>query len=83
MLVTCTTVWQHCHRWNTKKPHTGVFPKTLAFLREPLCVPKVGFEATGHYSYNLLGFLLDTKEALLEAFGDGNITVKLWVEWSE
>ena len=24
-----------------------------------------------------------TKEALLEAFGDGNVTVKLWVEWSE
>ena len=24
-----------------------------------------------------------TKEALLEVFGDGNVTVKLWVEWSE
>ena len=24
-----------------------------------------------------------TKEALLEAFGDGNVTVKLWIEWSE
>lgn len=24
-----------------------------------------------------------TKDALLEAFGDGNVTVKLWIEWSE
>ena len=48
-----------------------------------------GNQLTIYYDENTWSFTrlaaLDgvTKEALLDVFGDGDVTVKLWVEWTE
>ena len=43
---------------NNKKGFQTLFQK-IGSVAEDLDKVKVGLEATGHYSYNLLGFLLD------------------------
>ena len=48
-----------------------------------------GNQLTIYYDENTWSFTrlaaLDgvTKEELLDVFGDGDVTVKLWVEWTE
>ena len=43
---------------NNRDGFETLFQRILS-VSEDLCKVKVGLEATGHYSYNLLGFLLD------------------------
>ena len=43
---------------NNREGLESLFPR-IRSVSEDLCKVKVGLEATGHYSYNLLGFLLD------------------------
>ena len=63
MIALSLTQMEKCYLKLLPSPTTGLvslnFIKKLHPLSEDLSKVKVGLEATGHYSYNLLGYLID------------------------